>query len=88
MKLIKLLIIGITDKNIMYKEQSFLNQISNQTLIPFEVDSVLTQYIAISLKTVLHFSEVKLALDCDAKIHKDFSTNNKINNKKVKLRKS
>lgn len=86
MKLIKLLIIGITDKNIMYKEQSFLNQISNQILMPF--DSVLTQYIVISLKTVLHFSEVKLVLDCDAKIHKDFSTNNKINNKKVKLRKS
>lgn len=57
-------------------------------MIPFEIDSVLTQYIAISLKTVLYFSEVKLALDCDAKIHKDFSTNNKINNKKVKLRKS
>ena len=54
--------------------------------MPF--DSVLTQYIVISLKTVLHFSEVKLVLDCDAKIHKDFSTNNKINNKKVKLRKS
>ena len=86
MNLIKLLIIGVTDKNIMYKKQSFLNQISNQILMPF--DSVLTQYIVISLKTVLHFSEVKLALDCDAKIHKDFSTNNKINNKKVKLRKS
>lgn len=86
MNLIKLLIIGVTDKNIMYKKQSFLNQISNQILMPF--DSVLTQYIVISLKTVLHFSEVKLVLDCDAKIHKDFSTNNKINNKKVKLRKS
>ena len=86
MNLIKLLIIDVTDKNIMYKEQSFLNQISNQILIPF--DSVLTQYIVISLKTVLYFSEVKLALDCDAKIHKDFSTNNKINDKKVKLRKS
>ena len=83
MNLIKLLIIGVTDKNIMYKKQSFLNQISNQILMPF--DSVLTQYIVISLKTVLHFSEVKLVLDCDAKIHKDFSTNNKINNKKVKL---
>lgn len=86
MNLIKLLIIGVTDKNIMYKKQSFLNQISNQILMPF--DSVLTQYIVISLKTVLHFSEVKLVLDCDAKIHKDFSTNNKINNKKVKLRKN
>ena len=86
MNLIKLLIIGVTDKNIMYKKQSFLNQISNQILMPF--DSVLTQYIVISLKTVLYFSEVKLALDCDAKIHKDFSTNNKINDKKVKLRKS
>ena len=86
MNLIKLLIIGVTDKNIMYKKQSFLNQISNQILMPF--DSVLTQYIVISLKTVLHFSEVKLVLDCDAKIHKDFSTNNKINNKKIKLRKS